>query len=57
MEFQNIVVLTRRTPPTKYDQHEHGTLCKVTDDKGNEEVYIQVSRNAEIPVWEKNRLL
>lgn len=53
MEFQNIVVLTRRTPPTKYDQHEHGTLCKVTDDKGNEEVYIQVSRNAEIPVWEK----
>lgn len=55
MDSQNILMLVRRTPPTKYDQHEYGTLCKVTDDKGNEEVYIQLSKDTENPIWDKKQ--
>lgn len=53
MGINDAIMLIRRTPPTKYDHHEYGALCKVVDTQGNEEIYVQLSRDPENPLWEK----
>ncbi len=46
----DLAVLQRYSSPTKYDQAPMGTRCKII---GSEDIYIQISRDEDNPIWEK----
>lgn len=45
------VVIQRHSAPTKYDQHEYGTICEVHEDN-KKLIYVQFSNDIEEPKWE-----
>lgn len=43
--------MIRHSAPSKYDQSEIGTVCRVNLDDDEFELYLQMSLNSDIPNW------
>ena len=45
--------IVRYTPPTRYDVAEYGTIRRVMESDKPLDLYVQISKDIESPIWNK----